>query len=157
MCLEAIEEIFLPDRSARKRRVLDVGTGTGILGIACAKLGAERVLCVDIDPKATQIARANALINGVEDRVEVLNRNVATLTGPFHVIVANLTADILIRLRPHLLRLIGGGGDLVISGILDQNRPDIEAHFLSDALSLYRLISEKEWVCYVLRNGGRRP
>jgi len=157
MCLEAIEEIFLPDRRARKRRVLDVGTGTGILGIACAKLGAERVLCVDIDPKATKIARANALINQVEDRVEVLNRDVAAFTGPFHVIVANLTADILIRLRPHLLRLLGSGGDLVISGILDQNRPDVEAHFLSDALSLHRLIREKEWVCYVLRNGGRRP
>jgi ribosomal protein L11 methyltransferase len=65
MCLEAIEEIFLKDRTFEKWRVLDVGTGTGILGIACAKLDAKRVLCVDIDQKATEIARENVLINQV--------------------------------------------------------------------------------------------
>ena len=56
MCLEAIENLFHEDRSFEKWHVLDVGTGTGILGIACAKLDAERVLCVDIDQKATEIA-----------------------------------------------------------------------------------------------------
>jgi ribosomal protein L11 methyltransferase len=157
MCLEAIEEILLKDQTIRKWRVLDVGTGTGILGIACAKLDAERVLCVDIDKKATEIALENVLINQVEDRVEIANRDVATLTESFHVIVANLTAKILIRLRPHLLRLLDNSGYLVISGIVEQNKPDIEAHFLDNAFSLHRLITEKEWVCYVLKNEGRRP
>jgi ribosomal protein L11 methyltransferase len=156
MCLEAIEEILLKDRTFENWRVLDVGTGTGILGIACAKLDAERVLCVDIDQKATEIARENVLINQVEDRTEIANRDVATLTDPFHMIVANLTAKILIKLRPHLLRLILPGGYLVISGIIEQNRPDIEAHFLGDAFSLHRLITEKEWVCYVLKKEGGR-
>ena len=127
-----------------------------ILGIACAKLDAERVLCVDIDKKAVEIARENVLINQVEDRVEILDRDVATLTEPFHMIVANLTAKILIRLRRHLFRLLGDGGYLVISGIVKQNKPDIEAHFLNDEFSLHRLITEKEWSCYVLKNEGRR-
>ncbi|OHE16936.1 MAG: ribosomal protein L11 methyltransferase [Syntrophobacterales bacterium GWC2_56_13] len=156
MCLEAIEEILLNDRSIEKWHVLDVGTGTGILGIACAKLDAKRVLCVDIDKKAVDIAHENILINQVEDRVEILDRDVATLAEPFHMIVANLTAKILIRLRHHLFRLLGDGGYLVISGIVEQNKPDIETHFLSDEFSLRRLITEKEWSCYVLKNEGRR-
>jgi ribosomal protein L11 methyltransferase len=157
MCLEAIEEILLKDRTVEKWRVLDVGTGTGILGIASAKLDAESVLCVDIDPKAVEIARENVLVNQVEDRVEVLNRDVATVSEAFHLIVANLTAKIHLKLRAHFTRLLAPGGYLVISGIVEQNRPDIESHFLNGAFSLHRLITEKEWVCYVLKSEGRRP
>lgn len=157
MCLEAIEEILLKDRSVENWRVLDVGTGTGILGIACAKLDAAQVICVDIDQKATEIAQENVLINQVEDRVEIANRDVATLTEPFHLIVANLTAKILIKLRPHLGRLLWPGGYLVISGIIEQNKPDIETHFLGSAFTLHRLITEKEWVCYVLKKEGAHP
>ena len=157
MCLEAIEEILLKDRTFDNWRVLDVGTGTGILGIACAKLDAERVLCVDIDQKATEIARQNVQINKVEDRTEVANRDVATLQEPFQMIVANLTAKILLKLRPHLMRLILPGGYLVISGLIEPNRPDIEAHYLGSAFSLHRLITEKEWVCYVLKREGGQP
>ena len=157
MCLDAIEEILLRDRTFEKWHVLDVGTGTGILGISCAKLDAERVLCVDIDQKATEIAGENVLINQVEDRVEVANRDVATVSESFELIVANLTAKILIKLRPVLVRLIRPGGYIVISGIIEQNRPDIEARFFGDSLALHRLITEKEWVCYVLKKGSGRP
>jgi len=157
MCLDAIEEILLKDRTFQKWNVLDVGTGTGILGIACAKLGAERVLCMDNDPIATDIARQNVQVNQVEDRVAIADRDVATLAESFELIVANLTAKILIELRPSLVRLISPDGYLVISGIIEQNRPDIEAHFLGNAFSLHRLITEKEWGCYVLKNGSRQP
>jgi len=122
MCLDAIEEILLRDRTFEKWHVLDVGTGTGILGISCAKLDAERVLCVDIDQKATEIARENVLINQVEDRVEIANRDVATVSESFELIVANLTAKILIKLRPVLVRLIRPGGYIVIS--VSSNRTD---------------------------------
>ena len=156
MCLEAIEEILLKDRSVARWRVLDIGTGTGILGIACAKLDAEKVLCVDIDKKAVEIARENVGINEVDDRVEVRVCDVITLTETFNLIVANLTAKILIKLRPHLTRLLRPGGYLVISGIIEQNKPDIESHFPGDAFTIHRLITEKEWLCYVLkREGGR--
>jgi ribosomal protein L11 methyltransferase len=134
--------------------VLDVGTGTGILGISCAKLGAEKVVCVDIDKKAAEIARENVMINHVEDRVEIINRDVNTIREPFDLIVANLTAKILIRLRTHLMSLIENGGYLVISGIIDQNKSDIESHFLTGKFTLHHIITEKEWVCYVLQKGG---
>jgi ribosomal protein L11 methyltransferase len=156
MCLEAIEEILLKDRTVDQWRVLDVGTGTGILGIACAKLDADKVLCIDIDKQAVEIAAVNARINDVDDRVEIRYCDVGTLTEPFHLVVANLTAKILIRLKPHLLRLIRPGGYLVLSGIIEQNRPDIESHFTGDSLLLHRLITEKEWLCYVLKREGQR-
>ncbi|HUH65683.1 MAG TPA: 50S ribosomal protein L11 methyltransferase [Syntrophales bacterium] len=151
MCLEAIEDIILRDRAASKWKVLDVGTGTGILGIACAKLGAEKVVCVDIDKKAAAIARENAAINGVESRVEIINRDVITINERFDLIIANLTAKILIRLRDHLLSLLVKEGYLVISGIIDQNKGDIESNFLKNTFVVSRTFSEKEWVCYVLQ------
>ena len=157
MCLEATEEILLKDRSIDQWHVLDVGTGTGILGIACAKLDAEKVLCVDIDKKAIEIAQENARINQVDDRVEIRNCDVTTLTESFHLIVANMTAKILIKLRSHLIRLLHPGGYLVISGITEQNKPDIEAHFPDDSFPIIRLITEKEWLCYVLKKEGARP
>ncbi|MGC9975222.1 MAG: 50S ribosomal protein L11 methyltransferase [Syntrophales bacterium] len=157
ICLEAIEAILLKERGVKKWRVLDVGTGTGILGISCAKLGAERVVCVDIDKKAASIARENALINNVADRVEIINCDVNTITEPFDLIVANLTAKILLRLRDHLISLIEKDGYLVISGIIDQNKTDIESQFLKGTLSVHQIIADKEWVCYVLQKKGSQP
>ena len=154
-CLEAIETLFIEERASEKSHVLDIGTGTGILGIACAKLGAERVLCVDNDPLATKIAQANVLVNRVDDRVTVVHRDIATLAETFPLIVANLTAKILGELHAHLVRLVAPGGRLVIAGIIEQDRPDIEARFLGDSFTLHRLIAEKEWVCYILKKAGR--
>jgi ribosomal protein L11 methyltransferase len=151
MCLEALEDIILKDRTIKNWRVLDVGTGTGILGIACAKLGANKVVCVDIDKKATEIARENVAGNHVEDRVHIINRDVTTIREPFDLIVANLTVKILLRIRTHLMSLIENAGYLVISGIIDQHKNDIESHFFTDMFALHHLITEKEWVCYVLQ------
>jgi len=76
MCLEAMEEILLKDRTFQKWRVLDVGTGTGILGISAAKLGAASVMCVDIDDQAVEIAHKNVAVNHVGDRVVIVNSDV---------------------------------------------------------------------------------
>jgi ribosomal protein L11 methyltransferase len=90
----------------------------------------------------------------VEDRVEVINRDVTTIHEPFDLIVANLTAKILMRLRTHLMSLIENEGYLVISGIIDQNQNDIESQFLTGKFALHRIITEKEWVCYILQKKG---
>lgn len=157
MCLEAIDEILLREESVGSWRILDVGTGTGILGIACAKLGAGRVLCIDNDEQATAIALENVRINRVEERVTITCREIAELTDPFHLIVANLTAKILIELYPHLVRLARPGSYLVISGIMEQNRPEIEAHFPGGSFSTHRLITEKGWICYLLKKADDHP
>jgi ribosomal protein L11 methyltransferase len=157
MCLEVLEAIILTKRSPDPLNVLDVGTGTGILGIACAKLGAERVLCVDIDPKATEIAQENIAINQVEDRVTVMQREVSTLTDSYDLIVANLTSKLLIKLKKTLTSLLRPGGYLILSGIIDQNRSDIETHFFNGTLIPHSSTMEKEWVCYVMKKETEQP
>ena len=151
MCLQALEDILLHEKTEAGNQVLDVGSGTGILGIAAAKLGAARVTCVDIDKLATDISRENIKINAVDDRVEAITRDVAGIHGGYDLIVANLTAKVLIKHRPHILSLLAGGGFLIISGIIEQNREDIESHFCAEPLVSHRILQEKEWLCYVLK------
>jgi ribosomal protein L11 methyltransferase len=151
MCLEALENIILHEKMANPRHVLDIGSGTGILGIAAAKLGAKKVTCVDIDPLATEISLENIKINHVEDRVEALTQDVSALNDTFDLIVANLTAKVLIKYRSHIISLLSEGGFLIISGIIEQNREDIETHFLAEPFVSPRTLSEKEWLCYILK------
>ncbi|MFB3926512.1 MAG: 50S ribosomal protein L11 methyltransferase [Syntrophales bacterium] len=151
MCLEALEDILLRDRTIRNWRVLDAGTGTGILGICCAKLGAAKVTGVDIDPLAVEIARKNVVINHVGDRVEVVKQDVGKFKGKFDLIVANLNAEPLIKLRSHLISMMEPGAYLIISGIIEQSTDSIEKKFLKDPLITQNILRDKEWVCYVLK------
>ncbi|MBW6485668.1 MAG: 50S ribosomal protein L11 methyltransferase [Syntrophobacterales bacterium] len=154
MCLEALENILLHERAIDKWRVLDVGTGTGILGIAAAKLKEANVLCVDTDKKAVEIAIENVMINNMERHVEVRHCEIAALDETFELIVANITAKTLIKLRPHLQRLLKQNGYLVISGIIEQDKKDIEEHFPTAAFPVHQLLTEKEWLCFALRKGN---
>jgi ribosomal protein L11 methyltransferase len=154
MCMEAIEDIMMKDRSIKEWKVLDVGCGTGILGITAAKIGAQDVICVDIDKKAVEIAGENAAINNVESSLRISNKNVATINEPRNLIIANLTAKLLLTLRPHLVELLLPEGYMIISGIIELDAKNIEEHFSVDPLTLYKVITEKEWVCYVLRKNA---
>jgi ribosomal protein L11 methyltransferase len=151
MCMEAIEDVMMKDRSIKEWKVLDVGCGTGILGITAAKIGAQDVICVDIDKKAVEIAGENAAINNVESSLRISNKNVATINEPRNLIIANLTAKLLLNLRPHLIELLLPEGYMIISGIIELDAKNIEEQFSTDPLTTYKVITEKEWVCYVLR------
>jgi ribosomal protein L11 methyltransferase len=151
MCIEALEDIIMKDRTVSNWKVLDIGCGTGILGITAAKLGAQEVTCVDIDEKAVEIARENAAINHVEDRVRVLNQDAASIKEPRNLIIANLTAKLLLKIRQKLIHLLLPEGYLIISGIIEQDAKDIEDNFVAAPLIRNKIITEKEWVCYVLR------
>jgi ribosomal protein L11 methyltransferase len=151
MCIEAIEDVIMKDRSIKEWKVLDVGCGTGILGITAAKMGAQDVICVDIDKKAVEIAGENAAINNVKPFLRVLNKNAAAIDKPRNLIIANLTSKLLLTLRPHFIELLLPEGYMIISGIIEQDAKNIEEQFSADPLTLHRMITEKEWVCYVLR------
>jgi ribosomal protein L11 methyltransferase len=131
--------------------VLDVGCGTGILGITAARLGAEEVICLDIDKKAVAIARENAAINHVEDRLHIVNQDASAFNEPRNLIIANLTAKLLLKLFPHLTQLLLSEGYLIISGIIEQDAKAIEENFSAAQLTPGKVITEKEWLCYVLR------
>ena len=151
MCMKAIEDIIMKDRSIKAWKVLDVGCGTGILGITAAKMGAQDVICVDIDKKAVEIAGENAAINNVGNSLRIFNKDAIIINEPRNLIIANLTAKILLKLRTHLTQLLLPEGYMIISGIIEQDAKNIEEQFSDDPLTTYKVITEKEWVCYVLR------
>ena len=151
MCIEAIEDIIMKDRSVQEWKVLDVGCGTGILGITAAKLGAQDVICLDIDKKAIEIARENAAINHVEDRLHIINKDAMMINEPRNLIIANLTSKLLLKMSRHFTQLLLPGGYMIISGIIEQDAKDIEETFSAAQLIQNKMITEKEWICYVLK------
>jgi ribosomal protein L11 methyltransferase len=149
LALEAIEELAA-DQAGRDGSALDLGTGTGILAIALARLGWERVVAVDIDPDATSAARENMARNGVAERVAVLEGGPEALNSRFGLIAANLSRPDLLRLRPEMARLAQSGGVLVFSGMLDEHVPEVEAAYLAAGFSLRRLLPGGGWSCLIL-------
>ena len=113
-----------PDRAGA--RVLDIGTGSGILAVAAVKLGAISVLGIDVDPDATSAAQTNAERNGCADRIEIALAGPETLTGEaFPVAVANLLTHTHLALAPIYARLVAPGGALVLGGILAEEDPQV--------------------------------
>jgi ribosomal protein L11 methyltransferase len=115
LCLALLEDYVRPDA-----RVLDVGTGSGILAIAAALLGASEVLALDIDPVAVRVAEANAAANGVGERVRVLQGTLdgrGPASGRYDCIVANISAEATLEMAPALVAALRAGGVAIVSGI----------------------------------------
>lgn len=110
--------------------VLDVGCGTGILSILARRLGARSVRGVDVDAEAVAIARTNLEVNGVDASVQIDDTPVGALDGVYDLVVANILAHILARLAEDLRARVTDGGELVLSGIIDEDLDEIERHFL---------------------------
>jgi ribosomal protein L11 methyltransferase len=128
--------------------VFDVGTGSGVLSIGAARLGASRVVAVDIDPDAVEITRANAAGNGVADLIEVSTDDAATVSGTFDVVMANLTAAVLAGLAESLVGAVAPRGLLLLSGLLPGQWQHIEARFA--ALRVLDVPTLEGWVAVVL-------
>jgi ribosomal protein L11 methyltransferase len=130
-------------------RVLDVGTGSGILAVAAALLGARRVTAVDVDPDAVGAARANVARNGVAGRVSVSTGDLRTIPPGFDLVLANLTAGVLAELAGPLSAAPTPGGTLMVSGLLPGQWPHLAARF--DQLDVVDLPELEGWTGAVLR------
>ena len=152
LCLQALEEIL-----KRNHSVLDVGTGSGILAIGAAKLGAREILGVDVDPVAVTSARENVDVNGVSETVRIRRGSLGKVPRPFDVVVANIDLKSLRRLRGPLLRHVRRGGTLILSGLLETERIRVRKLYLETGLLRGRtLYTEDEWVCLVFTKKGKR-
>jgi ribosomal protein L11 methyltransferase len=122
LCLELIERYW------RGGCLLDVGTGTGILAIAAAVLQQDsRIIAIDVDPVAVEVARENTAINGVTSQVSVLEKQPGKMGGQsFDVVVANLTAEVIVDLMGELAACVKPDGWMILSGILNELSDDVE-------------------------------
>lgn len=149
LCLQALARLF--EGPAPPEKVLDVGTGSGILSVAAAALGARRVLACDIDPEACRIARENALLNGVAERIEVTATPLSELPGDFDIVLANILAEENIRLAPELIGRLAPGGALILSGILLEKENLVVQAFSLPPLSGPEITRHDEWSCLLYR------
>ncbi len=128
------------------RRVLDVGTGTGILGMAALLFGAKEVLAIDNDPLAVAAAIENAERNGLAGAMRVSGMALEDIEGEFSLIVANIIHQTLLDLAGGLVRLLAGDGALVVSGILQgQQTTSIVRCFEDLGCQMQRVESMAEW------------
>ncbi len=152
MCLRFIEDVF--DAPAAPRTVLDIGTGTGILGIAAAMLGAERVLGIDVDPKAVETAGENGRINGVAGRFESAVTPLSRIEGTFDLVVGNVLAEILADLKDEVGARCAPGGALVLSGILAEKSDWVAQEYAEAGWVLAGRRQEGQWSALLLRRAG---
>ncbi|MBI2872871.1 MAG: 50S ribosomal protein L11 methyltransferase [Chloroflexi bacterium] len=147
MCLEALERLSLPGME-----VLDVGSGSGILSIAAAKLGASRVVGVDIDPVAIRVARVNVRANGVSSQVRLYRGTLPyprVPAGAFHLVLANITARTLTAMAGALASALRPEGTLVASGMLEKQAAQVEEAFLGAGMLTRERLFEGDWVAIV--------
>jgi ribosomal protein L11 methyltransferase len=171
LCLVALEERVRPGQS-----ILDLGTGSGILAIAAARLGAGSVVALDTDAVAVQAARANMAANSVRETVRVDQGTLGTGGRPAHLdrrspdrrpapvlpasrpatfdlIVANIIAQALVDLAPALGAALAPGALLIVSGIINEREADVAAALAAQGLTVEDRKTEGEWVLLMARRG----
>ncbi|MBI2205784.1 MAG: 50S ribosomal protein L11 methyltransferase, partial [Candidatus Rokubacteria bacterium] len=153
-CLVAVERIVARDAPAY---ALDLGTGSGILAIAAARLGVPRVVGIDDDPDAIAVATVNATRNGVADRVRCALGDAGALESePAPLVAANLLSAAHHRLAARYPMLVATGGALILGGILDAEADAVEHAVARAGFMPDERISREGWTTLVLRRGGSR-
>lgn len=149
LCLEAIERYW------RGGSLLDVGTGTGILAMAALKLVPDsKITAIDIDPLAIEVARENAEINGIAESIQISEGQAWDYAGKrFDVVVANLTAEVIISLMIDLEACLADLGLMILSGILVPLAVDVERIALDAGLVIIEKREAGEWAAIVARKG----
>jgi ribosomal protein L11 methyltransferase len=144
-------------RARRPRSVLDVGTGTGVLALVAARSGAARVRGVDVDPVAVRAARRNARLNDLGDRCSFSTAPLARIRSRFDLVLANIEVWVLLELAGDLCRVVGPGGALVLSGLLEERVDEVLRAVAEQALTEASRETADGWACLVLGRAGDRP
>jgi ribosomal protein L11 methyltransferase len=149
MCLQALERLI--PAFAHPPSVLDFGTGSGILAIAAGKLGAGRILALDVDPAAIQCARRNAALNRWKERIDFRMSPARGLRQQFGIVVANLLPQELLQASSFLARRVSPRGFLVVSGILRGQKKETASAFIARGLTVESSGEKKGWACLTLK------
>jgi ribosomal protein L11 methyltransferase len=143
LALELVDA--LPHEALAGARVLDAGTGSGVLALAALHLGAASAVGFDLDPIAVREARANATANGLAERLHLVAAPIAALaTTPFDLVLANLLRSEVLPILPELARRLRSGGRAVFSGLLASDRPEMEAALARVGLTIAEAREERD-------------
>ena len=146
LCMEALERYV-----NKGSKVLDVGCGSGILGIAAVLLGADSAFGVDIDETAVRTANENARINGVGDSFTAIAGDlVDKVTEKYDIVVANIVADAIIALSASVPRFMTDDAVYIVSGIIDARADDVK-NAVKDSFDIVEENTLGGWYCFVLR------
>jgi ribosomal protein L11 methyltransferase len=147
MCLVALEEALPPGAE-----VLDLGTGSGILAIAAARLGAGRVVAVDNDPVAAKTARENVIANEVQEAVSVVCGSLEDVSGSYDLVVVNILAGVIVEMvQEGLVKRVCSGGVLIVAGILADQEREVVTALEQGGLVLVERRQTDDWVCLVAK------
>jgi ribosomal protein L11 methyltransferase len=161
LCLKALEKHLLPGGE-----VLDVGTGSGVLAIAAARLGARSVLALDADLCAVNVARENVAMNGVAGQVTVRHgtlpgsRTVPSYylagealellnAGQFDLVLINILAPVIVSLAPDLAARLTPSGKVIASGLIDSQEEEVTGALRAEGLQVTERMQEKDWIALV--------
>lgn len=150
LCIVALEKYLRPGM-----RVVDMGTGSGILAIASAKLGASLVIAFDIDETAVRIARENVVANEVDDRVEVhQTANLRFVGQSVDLMTANLVAQTIIENADVMAGVMRTGGIVIASGIIEERLLEVEQALRNNGFDIAETTAEGEWRAVIARRAG---
>ena len=141
MCVELLQKYISPESVC-----IDVGCGSGILGISAVKLGAKFAYLTDIDAVAVESAKHNSELNGVTEKVVIARSDLledSSLKGD--IMLANITADILERLAPSIPKNLKSGGTLILSGIINEKLERVIEVYSAQGLTLSEKVNKGEW------------
>lgn len=146
-CLVALEKIDLSNKT-----VLDLGCGSGILGIFAAKRGAVDILACDVDPLAVENSRDNFILNGVADRCRVRAGSAESIPSgrPFDVVVVNIIKETILPIMAKLKDSVSPGGYLILSGLLIKDKPELESMLIRQGLNRFTTIIDGDWITYTV-------
>lgn len=152
LCIRALEELVRPGMT-----VFDVGTGSGVLAIVAAKLGAKRVEAVDFDPVAVRVARENVRQNDVEDIVRTGQSDLLkSVEGRADLIIANIIADIIVRLFGEVEAHLAPDGTMLLAGIIEDRLQDVVEAAALHGFAVEKIEQEKGWAAVIVKGGGAR-
>jgi ribosomal protein L11 methyltransferase len=147
MCIQALE------RTVKKGdRIIDVGTGSGVLSIAGAMLGAEKISALDLDQVAVTTAKMNIELNHVQEIVEVSQNNLLEgIVEPVDGIVANILAEVIVRFTDDAAKIVKKDGYFIASGIIQQKKQDVKDALTKAGFEINETLLMKDWVALIAK------
>ncbi len=150
MCMQALEKYVEKDTI-----VVDVGTGSGVLSIGAAMLGAKRVQALDLDEVAVTAAKENVELNHVSHIVEVKQGNLLeTITEKPDVIVANILADIIMSFSQDAAQLLDQDGLFIVSGVIEEKKEEVREDLIAKGFEIIEIVMMEDWVALVGKKKG---